>query len=336
MRAAGPSRGGLLVALVLLTAGLPAAAAPPVDTVSVAFLPVQNNGALFIAEKEGFFSAERIKIDWPPFPGGASQFIPVLLQGRLDVGAGAVSAAFFNAVAAGQKVRLAADKGHVAGRGTAGSVIVRKDLAGVIKSPADLKGRTVSSISRGALGHYLLYRLMARVGLTLDHVTVVTMPFAASIAALEAGSLDATILPAPFDTQAVERGVGVRFLDVADVIPNEPTHFIFMGPRLLEHNRSLGVRFLIAYLRGVRVYSAGPTARNVATVSEYTGVAPQVIQNSGWIGIHGDGYVDIDRLRRYQDWLYDIGLVNVRNPIAMVVDTTLLEQARTHLGIPQR
>jgi NitT/TauT family transport system substrate-binding protein len=326
----------LVVALAVLAAGLPVTAAPPVDTVSVAFLPVQNNGALFIAERQGFFSEERIKIDWPPFPGGASQFMPVMLQGRLDVGAGAVSAAFFNAVAAGQKVRLVADKGHVAGRGTAGSVIIRKDLAGVIKSPADLKGRTISSISRGALGHYLLYRLMGSVGLTLDHVTVVTMPFAASIAALEGRRLDATILPAPFDAQAVTHGVGVKFLDVADVIPDEPTHFIFMGPTLLERNRSLGVRFLIAYLRGVRVYNAGPTVRNVATVSEYTGVAPEVIRNGGWIGIHVDGYVDLSRLRRYQDWLYDIGLVNVRNPIAQVVDAALLDQARTYLGIPSR
>jgi NitT/TauT family transport system substrate-binding protein len=321
---------GLAIAVLVMV--LPAAAAPQFDTVRVSFGAQQSNSGLFIAEKEGYFAAERIKITWVPLQGGA-QLTPVLAQGQLDIGAGSISAAFFNAVAAGLRLRVVADKGHVAGRGSVGSLIMRKDLAGRVRTAADLKGRRIAVNATGALGHYLVAKVLASAGLTLDQVTLVTMPMPASIGALQGGSIDMAAVPVPLDVQAVELGVAVKFVDFADIVPGEPTAFIFMGPTLLEGNRALGVRFLAAYLRGLRRYNDGPTARNLATVAEYTKIEPEILRKGGWIGIHADGSVDVLRLRRYQDWLYEIGLVGVRNPITAVADTTLIEQARLAVGL---
>jgi NitT/TauT family transport system substrate-binding protein len=335
MRMARSLIGGALIAAVLAAASSPAAGAPSFDTLRVSFGPQQSNAGLFIADKEGFFAAERIKVNWTSFQGSV-QFTPVLAQGQLDIGAGSISAAFFNAVAAGLKIRVVADKGHVAARGTVGSLVIRRDLAGTIRTAADLKGRKITINAQGALGHYLVFKILAGAGLTTDHITLVTMPFASTVAALQGGSVDAGVLPAPLDTQAIELGVGVRLVDFADIILGEPTAFIFMGPTLLDGNRPLAVRFLTAYLRALRRYNEGPTPRNVAVVAEFTRIEPEIVRKGGWIGIHADGYVDVARLRRYQDWLYEIGLISVRNPLTTVADTTVVDQARAALGLPPR
>jgi ABC-type nitrate/sulfonate/bicarbonate transport system substrate-binding protein len=129
--------------------------------------------------------------------------------------------------------------------------------------------------------------------------------------------------------------VGYRLVDFGEVAPDEPTGFIIYGPVLTERNRELGARFLTAYLRGIRRYNEGPTPRNVATIAEYLKVSPEVIRR-GWAGIHADGFVDVVRMRRFQDWLYDLGLISVRNPMPTVVDLAFLEQARAALGVTGR
>lgn len=322
-----------LTLLFLLASLVPAAGAVP-DVVRVTFQPFQSNGALFIADREGYFGAEGIQIRWVPLT--SVEMIPVLTQGQLDVGAGALSAAFFNVVAAGQKVRLVADKGHASGRGTVGSLVIRKSLAETVRSIEHLRNRKVAVSGAGSLSHYVLARALAGAGLPLDAVTVLFMPLPDAVAALQGGSIDAALLPVPLDTQAVEAGTAVKFLDMAELVPGEPTAFLIYGPTFLEQHRNLGTRFTVAYLRGVRRYNEGPTPRNVTTVAEYTKIDVAVLRKSDWIGIHLDGFIEMGKLRRYQDWLYEIGLIGVRSPMSAVVDPSFAEAARTTLGLPGR
>lgn len=324
-----------LVALALSALLLPAAGGPVLDTVTVSFQPFQSNGPLFIADKEGYFAEARIRITWVPLTGSA-QIIPGVVQGQIAVGATSLSPAFFNAVARGAKVRIVADKGHVAGPGTVGSLIVRRDLAGIVRGVADLRDRKIAYQTVGGLAHYAIYKALAGVGLSLDQITLVLMPLPASIAALQSGAVDASGLPVPLDAEAIAVGVGYPLLDMAAVIPGEPTGFLFYGPPLLEQRPELGARFLTAYLRGALQYIRGPTPRNVAIIAEYTKIDAATIRKAGWVGIHRDGFVDVAKVRRFQDFQYDLGLITVRNPMNAVVDPTFLEQARAQLGIPGR
>ena len=169
----------------------------------------------------------------------------------------------------------------------------------------------------------------------MDQVTLLPFSAPTALAALQQGSVDAALLPIPFNTQAVELGIGVKVIDTADIVPGEPQAFIIYGPTLLEQNPALGRRFMVAYLRGVQRYNEGATARNVAIIAKYIKIEPAIVQKGGWVDIHRDGFIDAAKIRRYQDWLFDIGLVNIRNPISTVVDTSFLEQALAALGIPQ-
>jgi len=320
---------GVLVAVVAVSP--PAAGAAP-DTVRVVFQAFQTYGALFIAEKEGFFGAEGIRIHWVTVRTSA-EGIALLSQEQLDVGAGGVSPAFFNGISRGLQVRIVADKGYVGSRGGAPVVMVRRGLAGTVKTVPDLRGRRVAISGPGDLGHYLWHRILTKHGLALSQVTLTILPLPAYLTALEGGGIDAALLNPPLDSAAAEADIAYPLADVETVVPGEPLAFLFYGPSFLERNRPLGVRFMSAYLRALRRYNDGPTARNVATITEYTKVEPALVRRSGWIGMRPDGLVDVAKVRRLQDWMFEVELVTVRNPMQVTVDHSFLERAAAALEL---
>ncbi len=325
---------GLLMALVFGIAPTGTRAAPVFDNVRTMFQPFAGSGPLFVAEKEGYFERQGIRITWVPF-NAQDQAIPVLAQGQLDVAFG-LTPAFFNVVARGEPLRIVADRGHVT-RGNNGSLLVRKELAGVVRSVADLKGRRVALAGNfGGPAHYWLVRALTSVGLTFDQVSAVFIPVTAILAALQGGAVDAGFMANPLDTLAQEKGIAFKLLDVADIVPAEHTSLLTYGRTLVVGNRPLGVRVMVAYLQGIRRYGEGPTPRNVAIIAEYTKTDPETIRKGGWVSIHPDGYVDLNRTRRYQDWLYEIELISVRSPMSALLDLYFVEQARAILGIPPR
>lgn len=324
---------GLLLVLIA-AAALPGSAAVPVVTVKVALLPLQSWGPLFIADKEGLFARQGIRVEWVPFAGAAEAMVP-LAQGQIDVGAGAASAGFFNAASRGERLRIVADKGNVGpGDNSAASLILRKDLAGgAVKSVADLRGRKIALNVTGGIAQYMVAKALARAGLKLEDVELVRMPFPSMFAALQSRAIDAANLSEPWITLAREQGVGVLFVGSSEVIPGEHIAFIFYGPNLLDRDRNLGQRFMVAYVQALQQYQRGPTDRNVAIVSEYTKIDQTAVRKGGWLPMYADGRVDVVTLRRFQDWLYEIGLIGVRNPIPTVVDASFLDHANAIVSV---
>lgn len=91
---------------------------------------------------------------------------------------------------------------------------------------------------------------------------------------------------------------------------------------------------MVAYVQALQQYGRGPTERNLSIVAEYTKTDVATLKKAGWLSMYGDGRVDVVTLRRFQDWLYEMGLIGVRNPITAVVDTTFSEHA-TAVVIPR-
>jgi NitT/TauT family transport system substrate-binding protein len=322
----------LLALGLLLSPAWAVVAAPAPTVVRVAFTPLQAWAPLFIGEAEGFFAREGIKVEWVTFAGGADT-VAVLIQGQLDVGAGSASAGFFNAVAQGARVRIVADKGHVEPGFRAVALVARKDLkAGAVPTIADLKGRKVALNTLGAIAHYVLARSLARAGLGATDVEIVRMPFPAMVGALQTGAVDAAVLSEPFVTQALESGAGTMLMPAGDVVPDEPVAFLFYGPTLLDRSPDVGRRFMVAYLRALRQYTQGPTARNVRIVALQTKIEPELIRKGGWFPMYADGHVNINAIRRFQDWLYDQRFITVRMPVSALVDPTFLSAAAELLG----
>ena len=99
-----------------------------------------TNAPIYIADEEGYFADERIRLQYSEPPRSTSQIIPLLERGDLDVLAPALNAAFYSAVLQGSRSRIVADRGHVAPAGCVyGGLLVKR---GWLNGRAPLPQRT--------------------------------------------------------------------------------------------------------------------------------------------------------------------------------------------------
>ena len=128
----------VLVGAFAATAASPAAAA---DKVAVGTGGSASDAPFYIAHDRGFFKDEGLDVDLIVLDSGAKVIAP-LGTGELDVGSGALSVGFWNALIRGVKFRIVADRGHTEPGYLYQTVFMRKDLidSGQFKSLKDLKG----------------------------------------------------------------------------------------------------------------------------------------------------------------------------------------------------
>jgi len=313
-----------MVALAPTTAGQ----AQALTTVRVALLPLQSWAPIFIAIEEGHFARYGLRVEFVTFATGG-EAIPTLVDGKLDVGAGNLSAAFFNALAAGVPVRVTADKGRSGVGDRTNAIMVRRDLidSGQIKSVADFRGRRVAIDGVGGSQQYVLTVALRQAGLKSADINLQRMPQPAIAAGLESRAIDIGVLAEPRVTFVVERGVAVPFRYYSDILPILQIGVIQYGTNFLQKNRALGVRWMAAYLLGLRQYQQGKTARNVQIIAKQTGLDERTLRQSFWFPIAADGRADALSLMRMQDWMYEEGLINVRVPAQQFIDHSFLQEA---------
>ena len=327
--------GLILIAVVLVTgcvSQIPSDSSvpttPAMTTVKVAYMPIISFGPLFIAQEEGYFSRQGINIEFVKFQA-TSAALPSLINGDIAVSGGQLFPGLVNSVSKGAHVRIVADKGMIL-NGSCNSVafLVRKDLVenGAVRTMADLKGKKVAASSDQSYG---MFRAIAMGNLTTDDVEMVDMPSAASVAAFETGTIDASFLMEPYITQAVRQGKAVVFLPGEVFIPNYTTP-LYYGPAFTDTNPELGRMFMVAYLQGVRQYNQGKTDRNIGILLNYTGMNRDLLEQSCWVPVAENGEIPQRSVREYMDWmivnkkitqnvdenqLFDMSYVNYANSV---------------------
>ena len=143
-----------LVGAFAATAASPAAAA---DKVAVGTGGSASDAPFYIAYDKGFFKDEGLDVDLIVLDSGAKVIAP-LGTGELDVGSGALSVGFWNALIRGVKFRIVADRGHTEPGYLYQTVFMRKDLidSGQFKSLKDLKGMRMGFAAQGVTSLSLL------------------------------------------------------------------------------------------------------------------------------------------------------------------------------------
>src|ERR1700745_3113492 len=119
-------------------------AAPAADKVAVGTGGSASEVPFYTAYDKGFFKDEGLNVDLIVLDSGAKVIAP-LGTGELDVGSGALSVGFWNALILGVKFRIVADRAHAEPGYLYQTVFMRKDLidSGPFKSLADLKGKSM-------------------------------------------------------------------------------------------------------------------------------------------------------------------------------------------------
>jgi NitT/TauT family transport system substrate-binding protein len=216
----------------------------------IAFLPVR------VAQTLGYYESERVTVEMSEVAGG-TKALEALLGGSVDVAAASMSDA----------VPLAAEGRDVRGflvvyTRPAAVLAVTPASSGTIRTIRDLKGRTVGVTTPGSWTHQFLNFLLVTDGLSPADVSTVSVGMsAASVAALEHGTVDAAVLLAGAITTFEERHPGTTFLvdtrtqaGARQVFGSEifPSLSMLAQDRWLQANPEVAQRFVRAVKRGMQ------------------------------------------------------------------------------------
>ena len=327
----------IILFTIISTACIAPAPQPPsvtpaqeLTTVKAAYMPIISFGPLYIAQEEGYFEQQGINLVLEKFPS-TSTALPLLLNGDIAVTGGQLSPGMVNAIAKGAHIRLVADKGTIfPGSCNSSAFLVRKDLveSGTIKTVSDLKGK---KIAVGIDQSYGLFRIREKGNLTIDDFESHDMPREAIPTAFETGAIDGAYLMEPYITQAVMNGKAAIFLPGDAFIPNYSTP-LYYGPAFIDNNPELGRKFMVAYLQGVRQYNQGKTERNLDIMAKYTHLDRDLLKQTCWVEIAGNGDMPKDAVRDYTDWMQAEGTITRTIPDNQLYDMSFANYANAMLG----
>ncbi len=320
---------------------LPAAAAN--TPVRVGITNSASDVGLFIAHKRRYFSAEGLDVSFVAF-NSASQMIAPFVAGDLDIGTGATSAAFYNAVGRGIDLRIIADKNSTPpGRGTQ-PLLVRKDHvdSGRYKTLADLKGFRIAVAAPGTSAMTTVTRALEKGGLQIGDVDLIALGFPQHVVALANKAVDAAFTVEPSASESVRMGSAVRIMGDDEVYPYHQLSVMQVAGPFAKARPDAVKHFLKALLRGVRDFNdalidgryGGPKGDSVvAILAEYGPFQnPEIYKSFNTSNSDPDGNLNIQSLRDDLEYFRKAGLVENDVTIEKALDLSFLDAAVRELG----
>lgn len=308
----------LLVLLAFLPGGR-AIAAPAAERVMMA---TPSHGLfefpVVVAMRKGFFQEEGLdvrKIQMQPQIG-----VKALVAGDVDyfLAWGSSLRAAITGVPIKVVAGLASKPLHV--------LIARSE----IKSGKDLKGKIIGVDSFAGTVDYLTRAAARHYGLDPDKdiKIIVTGPSPMRLAAIKAGSIDATAIDVAFAAKAEEEGLR-RLLHLADIIDLPLSGISVMDTKLAKEREQVK-RAVRAALKGTRFMKAN-RAETLQIMTGYLGVTPSQAANAYDSSIHS--FTD-DGLVSEKGLMLDVQLTKERLkltkevPLSQIVDWSLIQEIK--------
>lgn len=181
---------------------LRAAEAQTETKIEVVGVPIDVSAQPYYAQNQSFFKKVGLDADVTTLGNGA-QIISALLGEKIDFGAGGTTSIAL-AHERGLPIVIAAPAGSYSKARRTHGMVVRADSP--IRRARDLAGRTAGTAGLKTLGDLCFHAWMEKNGLDPTSVNLIEMPYAAQIAALGAGRIDAADLEEPYLTAALAQG----------------------------------------------------------------------------------------------------------------------------------
>src|SRR5712691_10867839 len=336
----------ILTALAGVLATSLASEARAADKVAVGTGGSASDAPFYIAYDKGFFKDEGLDVDLIVLDSGAKVIAP-LGTGELDVGSGALSVGFWNALVRGIKFRIVADRGHAQPGYLYQTVFMRKDLvdSGRFKSLKDLKGMRMGFAAQGVTSLSLLNEAAKFAGIKFEDVIPVYLSFPQQIAALANKALDGSLLIEPQATIAANAGYGARFMDTNVFYPHQQISVIFYSDKFATQRKQVADRFMRAWLRGVRAYNdalaggkiAGPGADDVVqTMAKSFNMNPALVREMYSQAVDVTGDINAAGIQKDLDFFLAQGWVTGQAKASDVIDMSFARSASASLGPYQR
>jgi NitT/TauT family transport system substrate-binding protein len=327
----------LVSAAVAQTGAIPKLKTPV--TVKVGFAAGSMSVAgVYVGIARGYFQEAGITNEFVPL-AGFNQLVGPIATGELEIGSAGPSAALFNALERGIKIKVVADQNTVYPGHSSIALMVRKDLidGGQVKTLADLKGKTVALAARRATMELDLTKALRMAGLTMSDINLVVMPFPQMNTAFAGKSIDASFQLEPLVSAAVTQGLAVRFKGVDEITPYRQNGFFVFSDQFAART-DVARAWTVAYVRGVRDYVAAVlrgTDREfvIQTLMKSTTVKDRATYDRMVLPmLNPDADLNVDDIRQAYADFKAAGDVKGGVNLDTVIDRSFIEYARSILG----
>lgn len=174
-------------------------------SIKIATLPILDNLPMYVAQQEGLFEANNVKVEFIPV-GSAAERDQVIVAGQADGMINeTISTLLYNKDNPQvQIVRFARTATPEASQYS----ILSASQSG-ITTPDQLKGVEIG-VSEGTIIEYITHRLLQAEGLALEDIKTIAVPkIADRMALLGSGELKAATLPDPLSSLAIQQGANI-------------------------------------------------------------------------------------------------------------------------------
>ena len=298
-------------------------------------VPSVPAGATYIAVEKGYFREAGIEVEMQNIESSATA-MALLAGNRMQVVEGGVTPNYWNALSQGLPVILALER---ASTPLYHDMLIRRDLVGIIKTPADLKGRTIAEVAPGSSAHYEIGKVLESAGLSLKDVEIKYIPFQQMGLALANGAVDVADEVPPFGSMVVAAGQGVKWIDPEDYIKILPSSFVgyFANTDWIKQNPDTAKKFFLALVKGGRdfcqAYHHGPNRQEVVDIMFKYKVAASAEQLDGmaWQARNPNGRFNVASLMDLQDFFVQENIVKQKFSAEKLVDTDYADYAEKAL-----
>ena len=287
-------------------------------TLRIAVLPILDALPLYVAQREGYFDAEGIAVEFVA-AGAAAERDQLLQAEQVD---GVISDLVALALANREGLRLVAVRYAMAATSQDPQFRILGSAASELSAPDDLRGIAIG-VSQGTVIEYVTYRLLQAEGLAPDAIETLGVPkIPDRMALLAAGELKAATLPEPLASLALQQGAR---LILADSVHPELSCSIYAFRSDVVQTRPEDVR---RFLRAVGRASAAinlDSSRWAELLSEQSLVPAPLIGSYALPHYPGQAAPSESQYADVTAWLAETGLLESAAPYADVVTAELLE-----------
>ena len=297
-----------------------------------------SGAGFYIANEKGYFADYNIEVEFAQF-ANSDDMLPALAAGEVDIAGGVSTASFFNAIAQGIDVKIVGDKGHNMPGKSYFTFVIGNKMKNVIKDYTDFKGKKIAISSKNSIDGYIYQLMLKHAGLTEKDVkTVIMSDFGSMLGALENGSIDAALSIEPLIAQGVSKGILTRFGDATDFAPDSQIALVLASPKFMKDEKDISLRFMLAYLKGVRDYNDAFTkgegkAEIVNIMTKYTALKdPALWDKVNVTGLDPDGKMRLDDIKKQYEMYKANGATQGEFDFNKAIDTSVTEEAIKILG----
>jgi NitT/TauT family transport system substrate-binding protein len=304
-----------IAALAALLAAPPALAAENITYLLPAPIFLPAFGPWMVAQQRGYYRDEGFEVTFESGKGGVDTAKQVG-AGNALIG-GAIGDTPIIVRANGVPVRAVA----LLGAGSLSQLVVLEDSP--IKGPADLKGKTITTMAYQDTTFYALLGMLAKVGLTKNDVEAQAVGPANVWKLFLAGKADAMIAVPDWTGDVLEAGGKVRIIPADDYFPSMAQVVVASDQAIAEQPDKIR-RLVRATLRGVKAVMddpAGAARDYVKAVPQHDGKEAamqrvfELYVKYVYRGQDPLGPMDVKRLAALQEFYLKQGIIERATPV---------------------